>query len=197
MELLKQGYTQDEFKSYVESVVAGRMGAWRPRGCVLHNTWAPRLSQWPGIVNGKPISEAQRIDNMSVRWKRNGWSSGPHLFVAPDRVWTATPLWSRGTHSPSYNATHWGIELVGEYDTEILPDTLRDNAVHAMACLYAMLGHLPSPQNFRFHGEDPRTSHKGCPGKAVHPKAWWDQAIERRMAELHPGGDEAAPNGRV
>jgi hypothetical protein len=189
MILLKQGYTQPEFRRYVELTVARKMAAWRPRGCVLHNTWAPRLSQWPGIVNGKPISEAQRIENMSVCWIRNGWSSGPHLFVAPDKVWTATPLWQRGTHSPSWNSTHWGIELVGEYDTEKLPDSLRENAVHAMACLYAMLGREPSEWNFKFHGEDPRTSHKHCPGKAVHPKAWWERAIEDRMASMHPGED--------
>jgi hypothetical protein len=81
---------------------------------------------------------------------------------------------------------------VGEYDTEKLPDSLRDNAVHAMACLYAMLGHEPNAANFRFHGEDPRTSHKHCPGADVHPKSWWDAAIERRMAELYSGGDYAA-----
>ena len=169
------------------------MATWRPRGCVLHNTWAPKLSQWPGIVNGKPITEAQRIDNMAVRWKKLGWRSGPHLFIAPDRIWTATPLWQRGTHAPSFNATHWGIELVGEYDTEILPDSLRDNAVQAMAFLYAMLGHAPTSESFRFHGEDPRTAHKGCPGRAVHPKSWWMEAIGRRMTDLYPGGDESTP----
>jgi hypothetical protein len=191
MILLKEGYDQQGFQHYVELMVSRRMAAWRPRGCVLHNTWAPKLSQWPGMVNGKAITAQQRIDNMAVRWKRNGWRSGPHLFVAPDKVWTATPLWMRGTHSPSWNATHWGIELVGDYDTEVLPDSLRDNAVHAMACLYALLGREPTAENFKFHGEDPRTSHWKCPGKAVHPKSWWEHAIEGRMAQLFPGGDYA------
>lgn len=189
MELLKQGYGRAEFRRYVENGVAKEMGVWRPRGCVLHNTWAPSLKTWNEDKTVRHIDEPQRIENMAVRWKKNGWRSGPHLFIDQEEIWTATPLWMRGTHSPSWNATHWGIELVGEYDTEKLPDSLRDNAVHAMACLYVMLGHEPTSQNFKFHGEDPRTSHKGCPGRNVYPKEWWEAAIEKMMSELCPGGD--------
>jgi hypothetical protein len=189
---LKIGYTPAEFQHYCETELPKRMKAWRPRGCVLHNTFNPNLKQVEHYIASGKWRFDQLIENWWTRYRQLGWYSGPHLFVMPDRIWVATPLWIRGTHSPSYNATFWGVELVGDYDTEQLPEPLRSNAVHAMACLYAMLGHEPTPENFKFHGEDPRTLHKNCPGRAVHPKVWWDVAIEKRMAELHPGEDHEA-----
>lgn len=186
---LKLGFTKPDFAAYVQDVVSHKMGAWRPRGVVLHNTAMPSLKMVEGYINSKRWTFEQLIDNWWVRYIKSGWYSGPHLFIMPDKVWVATPLWVRGTHSPSYNATMWGIELVGDFSTEALPSALRDNAVHAMACLFGMLGQEPTATNFRFHGEDPRTTHKGCPGKNVHPKADWDKAIEAKMAELFPGGD--------
>jgi hypothetical protein len=165
------------------------MKAWRPRGCVLHNTYNPTLKQVENYIVSKRWTFDQLIENWWTRYRKLGWSSGPHLFIMPDRIWIATPLWIRGTHSPSYNATHWGVELVGDYETEKCPEPLRDNAVHAMACLFATLGHEPNSSTLRFHGEDPRTTHKGCPGSNVWPKSWWEHNIEERMASLYPGGD--------
>ena len=186
---LKVGFTPSDFQHYCETDLPQQMSAWRPRGATLHNTFNPTLRQVEHYIVSNKWTFDQLIENWWTRYRKLKWFSGPHLFIMPDRIWVATPLWIRGTHSPSWNATHWGIELVGDYDTEKLPDSLRDNAVHAMACLYAMIGHEPNEWNLKFHGEDPRTSHKSCPGKGVHPKIWWERAIEDRMAKLYPGGD--------
>jgi len=190
MDLLLEGWTKEGFAKYVEEVVAKRMGAWRPQGVVLHATYQPSLKTWDEDKTVRKITEAQRIANMVPMWQKQGFKASPHLFIDREEIWTATPLWKRGTHSPSWNATHWGVELVGNYADvpgEALPASLRDNAVHAIACLYLMQGYEPTKSNFRFHGEDPRTSHKRCPGHAVGSKEEWDRLIEAKMAELAPG----------
>lgn len=190
MELLLEGWSREGFRHYVDTVVAKKMSAWRPRGIVLHATYRPTLKTWDEDKTVRKISEAQRIANMVPQWKASGFKASPHLFIDREEIWTATPLWKPGTHSPSYNATYWGIELVGDYAStpaETLPTSLRDNAVHAMACLFAMLGHEPSSTSLKYHGEDPRTTHRNCPGHAVGPKSAWESAIEARMAELYPG----------
>lgn len=174
MEIIKKGFTKEEFTAYLEKEVKAKMKAWKPIGVTLHNTWAPTLANWPGVVKGKKISVEQRLENTKAGYVAKGWRAGPHLFVDPDKIWAFTPLWERGLHSPSYNSTHWGLELAGNFDVEQLPDSQRENALHAIRELYrVILGYKASATTFRFHGEDPRTTHKACPGKNVGTKERW------------------------
>lgn len=189
---LKLGFTKDGFSEYVEKVVAPKMSAWRPRGVVLHNTWAPDLKTFEGYIASGKWKAEQLVENWWTRYRQLGWRSGPHLFVARDKIWLGSALWTRGTHSPSFNSTHWAVELIGNYSIEILPDEIRDNAVSAIADLYAMLGHEPSLDNFKYHGEDPRTSHKLCPGKNVGGKLAWIDAVRAEMQDHAPGEHEPA-----
>src|SRR5712692_11270909 len=46
----------------------------------------------------------------------------PHLFVADDLIWVFTPLTVSGVHSPSWNSITWGVEMVGNFDTEDFQD---------------------------------------------------------------------------
>lgn len=188
---IAKGMSAQEFKTYVDGDVTARMGAWRPRGVVLHNTAAPTLAQFYKNKD-KPLSGEQRVKNMWVSYERAGWAGGPHLVVTDREILLGNPLWLRGTHSPSWNATFWGLEMAGDFDKEALPPALRDNAVQAMAALYAMLGHEPDNNTFHFHKEDPRTTHKGCPGKNAGVKANWIEWIQEAMAKQHPGGCQCA-----
>lgn len=177
MEIVAKGFTKEEFTAYLKDVVKGKMGAFRPVGVTLHNTWAPKLSQWPGVVNGKTISVEQRLENIKTGYVAKGWGAGPHLFIDTQKIWAFTPLWLRGLHSPSFNGTHWGMELVGNFDVEDFPPVMFDHATHAIRELYELLGHHASPENFKFHKEDPRTTHRDCPGVNVGTKATWIAAI--------------------
>ena len=190
------GMTRDQFTAYVESEVARKMKVWRPRGCVLHNTDAPTLAQFYKNKD-KPLSGPQRVKNMWVSYQNAGWSGGPHLVITDREILLGNPLWLKGVHSPSYNATFWGIELAGSYEREAFPDAVRDNAVHAIAVLYAMLGHEPTADTFRFHKEDPRTTHRTCPGKNVGTKASWLTMIADRMHALHPGDCNCGDHGKA
>jgi hypothetical protein len=108
--IIGRGFRPQEFKDYVGTL---SFGDWRPQFIVLHNTSAPKLSQW----HSHPGEE--RMRNLEAYYRdEQGWSAGPHLFVADDLIWAFTPLTTSGVHSPSWNAISWGIEMVGEYEEE-------------------------------------------------------------------------------
>jgi hypothetical protein len=159
--IVGKGFTASEFETYVHGI---ELGEWKPEFIVLHNTSEPRISQWhttPG---------AQRMINLQSYYRdQQGWSAGPHLFVADDLIWVFTPLTVPGVHAPSWNEVSWGVEMVGEYEDEPFDfgsgAVVRDNAVSALATLSVKAG-LDS-HSLRLHKEDPRTTHKECPGKNV------------------------------
>jgi hypothetical protein len=186
--LVLKSFTPAEFRAYLRKEVAPKMKAWRPRGVVLHNTYLPTAQQWPTDGKGRPISAVQRIRNMSVSWVASKFRGGPHLVVEPNgMIWAVWPLWLPGTHSPSWNATFWGMELVGDYSKETMSQALHDSAVTACAALYEMLGREPDDATFKLHREDPRTTHKGCPGQNVGSKARWIADIQKATVFANPG----------
>lgn len=180
----------EDFEHYCAVTLPKKMSVWRPRGAVLHNTDAPTLAQFYKGPHGA-ISGPQRVKNMWESYRHQGWSGGPHLVITDREIILANALWLKGVHSPSYNATFWGIEMAGSYETKEQFSTLvRDNTVRALAALYAMLGHEPDNSTFHFHKEDTRTTHRTCPGKNVGSKPAWIKMIHDQMAKLHPGGCE-------
>jgi N-acetylmuramoyl-L-alanine amidase CwlA len=144
------------------------------RGITIHHTGIPNLGQRP---NG---FSPQHITNLKSFYKGLGWSGMPHFFVddqegpgvvsmAPDQ-----PLSRRGIHAVSFNRSHIGIEMLGNYDVEsatvgrgakILKAT---QALCAAICLE--MGWNPETA-INFHRDDPKTS-KTCPGRNVDKRAF-------------------------
>jgi lysozyme family protein len=183
--IIRRGFTPEQFRTYLEKEVAPQIAAWRPRGIVIHNTGAMK---WPGVANGKTITPEQRLENMSVDWVRRKFNGGPHLVVSPDgMIWAVWPLWKQGTHSPSFNATYWAIEIVGDFNIETPPEKQRAAALSASADMLSMLGRTPNDETVKFHKEDPRTTHKVCPGKNLGTKAAWIKDMSAMMAKANPG----------
>jgi hypothetical protein len=173
--IVGRGFTPQQFKDYVGTL---SFSDWRPQFVVLHNTSEPRLSQWhstPGEI---------RMRNLEDYYKGQGWSAGPHLFVADDLIWVFSPLTTSGVHSPSWNGISWGVEMVGEYEEEAFSPDVRDNTVIGLATLHAWRG--IDPQTLRFHKEDPKTTHKECPGKNVN-KADMIQRVEAQLSGSEQG----------
>src|SRR5438477_12996187 len=86
--IIGRGFRPQEFKDYVGTL---SFGDWRPQFIVLHNTSAPKLSQW----HSHPGEE--RMRNLEAYYRdEQGWSAGPHLFVADDLIWAFTPLTTSG-----------------------------------------------------------------------------------------------------
>ena len=174
--IVGRSFTATDFIDYLATVT---LSNWRPQFVVVHNTFIPKLSDWHSVPG------AQRMQGLQSYYRdTQHWSAGPHLFVADDLIWAFTPLNTSGIHSPSWNHISWGVELVGDYDTEDFGDAVQQNAVAALAGLHSLAG--LDPNTLRLHKEDPLTTHKQCPGNNV-VKDDLIQEIADQMAADDPG----------
>jgi hypothetical protein len=152
-------------EQFIARLAELRWTIWKPIGIVLHNTAAPTLAQW--AESG--ANHDARIRNLESYYEGMGWKGGPHWFVSRTMINEFNNPLRRGTHSPSFNATHFGIEMVGDYDTEEFDSgdgaKVRDNAVFLMAALCKRFGWDPE-HAIILHKEDPKTTHE-CPGHKV------------------------------
>lgn len=159
-------FTAEGFKSYVENITFD--GAFKPQFVVLHNTYRPTIAQRPYGWN------EQMIENLAGYYAGQGWNGGPHLFIDQLGIWVFNPLNKRGTHSPSWNAVALGVEMLGDYDTEDFDKGpgahIHQNAVAAVATLCLKI-RVPA-DSVHFHKEDPKTTHKDCPGKNVNKESF-------------------------
>ncbi|HYO78943.1 MAG TPA: peptidoglycan recognition family protein [Thermoanaerobaculia bacterium] len=178
-------FTADEFDDYCHGL---QWMAWRPSKIVVHNTAIPSLAQRPkGFTR-------QHMRNLEAFYRdKQGWKAGPHLFIDDRQIWVFPPLTVSGTHSPSWNKTSIGIEMLGNYDKESFDSgrglRVRENTVAAIATLCAILG--IDPATTRIHREDPLTTH-ACPGKNVR-KLELIQAVQDLMVERHSGEHPIKP----
>src|SRR5436190_1297532 len=130
--IVNRSFTVPDLAHYVHGL---SFTGWRPQFVVLHNTGSPTLAQWHST------SGHQRMLNLEHYYRdQQGWSAGPHLFVADDVIWAFTPLTVPGVHSPSWNHISWGVEMVGDYDNEDFDQgpgaNVAENAVSALAILH-------------------------------------------------------------
>ena len=155
--IVGQGFTSDGFTDYVKTLT---FDDWRPQFVVLHNTGDPTFAQWHSVAPERRLAglESYYRDDQQ-------WSAGPHLFVADDKIWVFTPLTTSGVHSPSWNHVSWGVEIVGDYDHELLRSDVRANAIAALTTLHAAIG--LDPATLKLHKEDPQTTHTYCPGTRI------------------------------
>jgi len=120
---------------------------------------------------------AQLMNNVAFGYRHErGWDRGPHFF--PDdsgKVWGLTPPSERGIHAVSFNRTHIGIEVLGDYDGRDDATTGRgracwQTAFWTIAEILRWLGLQPDFSTINFHRDDPKTS-KTCPGTSII-KSW-------------------------
>lgn len=153
------------FAAYVATL---KWVAWKPVGIVFHNTGSPTLAQW---VELGPAHD-QRILNLKHQYQDlDNWHAGPHIFSGRAHCTEFTSLLVSGVHASRFNATHFGIEMPGDYSTEFFTTgdgaLVRDNTVAIGALLYHALGIDPrAPGALHFH-KDCAADHHACPGVNV------------------------------
>lgn len=144
----------------IQHVASCDLSSWRPYFVVLHNTAPPTLAQ---RLHGFC---AQNMDDLADFYEAKGWHAGPHWFVDDRGCWAFSRLDAPGVHSPSWNHVSWGVEQLGDFDTDAYDSgrgaLVRDNAVFLLAVLSHRLG--VDSATLRFHKQDPLTEHKDCPG---------------------------------
>ena len=165
----------------LERINALQWTDWRPRGITLHNTAAPTLEQW---AETGPRHDARICNLQSYYENDKGWHAGPHWFVSRNWInWFSDPL-RPGVHSRCFNATRFGIEMVGDFDQEEFNSgdgaLVRDNAVFLIAALNLKFDF--DPDDLKFHVECKKDNHD-CPGKKV-VKAEVISRVRAMMAAL-------------
>ncbi len=205
---VKLGFEQEAFKQYVGGL---SWPSWRYNKIVWHNTAAPTDAQWiksaasdkaNGLVPG-----ISRIKSLEEFFKNNNhWSGCPHLFIASDLIWVMNPLTSPGVHSPSWNSTSIGIEMIGDYDVEDdeagVGLMVKNNTIFATAVLCEAIGLEPSngivysnhhtSGSIFLHKQDWATTHD-CPGVHVsQDKTKMVAAVQALMSGGEHNSDDVA-----
>ena len=193
--IVGQSFQPDGFEHYVASL---KFNLWRPRFVVVHNTSVPDIKTWQRWqVRTPPITDERWAANLVGYYRdQQRWSAGPHLFITPAGILAFTPLTHPGVHSPAWNSISWGVETVGEFEREPFTGPIRENLVAALAILHAAAGLQPLPyergvRGLHFHTEDPKTTHKDCPGKNM-VKADLVKAVQDEILRRHSGGGHQA-----
>jgi hypothetical protein len=192
--------TAVEFLAYLENI---RFGAWRPRFVTMHHTGGPNLKQWRAWqVREKPVTDEQWMRNLAGYYgssPANGgpaggpWSAGPHFFFTPKNFCVLSLPDRRGVHAVSFNAMSWGVECVGDFDSELFTPELASRYAEGLACLHLAASLAPDPFKFatsglHFHRDDPKTT-KTCPGRGVD-KDFMVGLIKQKIAALTAGSHE-------
>jgi N-acetylmuramoyl-L-alanine amidase len=190
-EIVGKSFAPSAFDEYVNGL---SFGLWRPKFIVVHNTSAPDTKTWQGWQARKPkLTDEQWARNLVGFYRdQQHWSAGPHLFVTPGGILAFSPLTGQGVHSPAWNSISWGVETVGEFETDPFDGAVRINLISALATLHTAAGLSPLPyergrHGLHFHKEDPLTNHKSCPGRNMVK----DRLVADVVAEIqrrHPGG---------
>jgi len=191
--------TAREFLAYLDDI---QFKAWKPRYVTMHHTGGPSLATWRTYANRKvPITDAQWMKNLAGYYGNEmGWSAGPHFFFTPDNFCVLSLPEKRGVHAVSFNANSWGVECVGDFDSETFTPELANRYAEGLACLHLALCISPDPfvfntRGLHFHRDDPKTK-KTCPGKGVD-KPRMIALVKHHMAKLGDGGahddDEPPP----
>lgn len=174
-------FTPAGFVAYVNGL--DWSGGWKGQFPVLHHTAAPSLATRPNGLTDQHLRNL--LDYYQNQLK---WSGAPHLFIddQEDGIIAFQRLDRRGVHAKSFNASGWGIEMLGDYDVED-PTSGRgakvlNNAAHA---LHTLLGvNNGELSDIRFHRDDPQTS-KTCPGSKVSKAL-----VTRLVSDVFTGGKQ-------
>jgi hypothetical protein len=161
-------------------------------GITLHNTGVPDIDR------AMQIGVEKYVHNIAG-WYKAKWSAAPHGFVGIDKgakepiIVKGTPWDKRGVHSPSFNGSKLGFEMVanfapGDDDDDAGPGLLvKDAMAKLFAALFYARGIPANNSTLKFHKEDPRTDHD-CPGRDVE-KADFLYRVQTYLADHAPAGD--------
>jgi hypothetical protein len=169
----QRAMTLSEFTYYVETEIEPSVAALYPTQqrnvrtvsqIFLHHTWRPTPATWNGyatILAMKSYYERQPwVDEQGHQ--HEGWTAGPHVFVAPDGIWLFTPLLQDGVGVAGHNAGTRHVEMVGDYDQAPPSGDILYWTVAVLALLHRAF--RLRIETLGFHRD---FSDKTCPGSAV------------------------------
>ncbi len=186
MEIDGRCLSVDEFLAYVEELSFPEP---LPNRIFLHHTWRPRREDWRGLESllaFKAYYEKLRWRDENGFW-HEGWTAGPHLFIADDGIWLFSDLRYDGVGVYGHNYRSRHIEMVGDYDHALPDGPLWENTVAALGILHEKLG--LDIRQLNFHRD---FSTKSCPGWAVR-KEWVIPQVEEWIERYRARKEAEAP----
>jgi len=157
-----RGMTAEEFSAYVGGL------SLPGHSLFLHHTWKPTVESWRGMqtmLAMKGYYEQQRWKDARGQ-EYEGWTAGPHIFVAPDGIWLFSALREDGVGVAGHNYHSRHVEMVGNYDLARPEGEVLRLTVITLALLCGCMG--LEAEEILFHRD---FSTKTCPGKMVS-KDW-------------------------
>jgi len=168
-----KAYTVDQYgdlTTYLKTLEYNHLFV--PKFIVVHNTAPPTLKDYanwqkPTPKHG-PVSDEQWAHTLEGFYKKK-WSGGPHFAATPKGCVVLNPPNYAGVHTPSWNKISWGVETVGDFETDEFGPPISVALVKLLAILHEVAGLTPKPytlgtRGLHFHKEDKATTHKTCPG---------------------------------
>jgi GH24 family phage-related lysozyme (muramidase) len=138
---------------------------------VVHNTGAPNMTQEDKTPdrNKDGTGEDDRMRNTAPHYAKWG-GRGPSFFVFNSgKIGLGTVLPAKGVHSPSWNNTSIGIEMVADFRKGVDNPytepglTIVDTTAWLFAAVLKKLGLSATNETIKLHKEDKKTTHD-CPG---------------------------------
>ena len=156
-----------DIPTWLAYVASYDFGPLDPSLLILHHTYKPTQADWRGLASMRAM---QRY------YAGLGWSSAPHIYVAPDGIWLFTPMHRIGVHAGSGNGSpgRWysiGIEMVGDFDRQQPSGYVWDATKAVLGGLCKRLGVDPR-RAINFHRD---YSTKSCPGWSIGKEWVWGE----------------------
>ena len=170
MEIIGKCLTADEFVDYVEGSIS--------RAAAHAHLSPPHVEADPETWRGYDTILAMKAYYERQNWTdldgtvREGWTVGPHIFVAPDGIWLFSDLRYDGVGVYGHNYRSRHIEMVGDYDPAPPSGSILSDTIVALGVLFDRLG--LNVADLGFHRD---FSTKTCPGLAVQ-KPWVQAQVQ-------------------
>jgi len=163
---VRQWRTVAAFRAHLAAHDKRGVAPWAT-GITVHHTAVPTAATWRGAASMRAMARF-------YTQKTPPWDRGPQIFSvsgapnpADDGIWQMTPLNARGIHAVSFNATRWGWEVVGDFDTTRWDAGTSALALGGLAALHDWAGWSTVREStLNGHRDDPKTD-KTCPGAAI------------------------------
>ena len=108
-----------------------------------------------------------KLQGIKTHYENKGWTTGPHIYIAPDGIWLFTDMRKNGTHAGRKgNNRSIGIEMVGDFQSNAPQGVVWETTMFVITALNKKLNLLT--ENIKFHRDFTATA---CPGKATK-KEW-------------------------
>lgn len=154
---INKQFSLSSFTSYL----AGLPHPTWPRASTYHNTYSPTEAQWRGKAS---------MDSMQQTYVGKGWTAGPHCFLAlhcpnpaDEGIWVMTPPTSIGVHAGDCNHDHFGIEVVGDFQSRQPSAAQQQLLIDTVAALHRWAAIGPNLDAHRDCMAD-----RTCPGQAFY-----------------------------